>query len=84
MKKKIEQVETNEQKNDGIDPILTEVIRVGVEEKYVSTSLIQRKFKIGYARAARIIDQMEERGIISTYMGSKPRKVLVSKTQRDK
>lgn len=82
--KKIEQVETNEQKNDGIDPILTEVIRVGVEEKYVSTSLIQRKFKIGYARAARIIDQMEERGIISTYMGSKPRKVLVSKTQRDK
>ena len=82
--KKIEQVETNEQKNDGIDPILTEVIRVVVEEKYVSTSFIQRKFKIGYARAARIIDQMEERGIISTYMESKPRKVLVSKTQRDK
>ncbi len=39
-------METNEQKNDGIDPILTEVIRVVVEEKYVSTSFIQRKFKL--------------------------------------
>ena len=44
-----------------------------------STSFIQRRFKVGYARAGRIIDQMEERGIISGYQGSKPREVLMSK-----
>ena len=44
-----------------------------------STSLIQRRFKVGYARAARIIDQMEERGIISGFDGTKPRQVLISK-----
>ena len=39
----------------------------------------QRRFKVGYARAGRIIDQMEERGIISGFQGSKPREVLMSK-----
>ena len=42
------------------------------------TSFIQRKFKVGYARAGRIIDQMEERGVISGFQGSKPREVLMS------
>ena len=46
-----------------------------------SASFIQRRFKVGYARAGRIIDQMEARGIISGYEGSKPRQVLVSKEQ---
>ena len=50
-----------------------------VEQGTASTSFIQRKFKVGYARAGRIIDQMEERGIISGYQGSKPREVLMSK-----
>ena len=40
---------------------------------------MQRRFRIGYARAGKIIDQMEERGIISGYQGSKPREVLISK-----
>jgi len=40
---------------------------------------IQRRFKVGYARAVRIIDQMEKRGIISGYAGSKPREVLMTK-----
>ena len=44
-----------------------------------SASFIQRRFKVGYARAGRIIDQMEARGIISGYEGSKPRQVLISK-----
>ena len=43
-----------------------------------STSFIQRRFKVGYARAGRIIDQMEARGIISGYEGSKPRQVLIT------
>ena len=49
-----------------------------VETGQASTSFIQRKFKVGYARAGRIIDQMEERGVISGYQGSKPREVLMT------
>ena len=56
-----------------------DAIDVVVETKQASTSFIQRRFKVGYARAGRIIDQMEERGIISGYQGSKPREVLMSK-----
>lgn len=61
------------------DPLLNEVITMVVDIGQASTSLIQRRFKVGYARAARIIDQMEERGIISGFDGTKPRQVLISK-----
>ena len=61
------------------DPLLMEAIETVVETQQASTSFIQRRFKVGYARAGRIIDQMEERGIISGYQGSKPREVLMSK-----
>jgi len=61
------------------DPLLNEAIETVVESGQASTSFIQRRFKVGYARAGRIIDQMEERGIISGYQGSKPREVLMSK-----
>ena len=61
------------------DPLLLEAIDTVVETGQASTSFIQRRFKVGYARAGRIIDQMEERGIISGYQGSKPREVLMSK-----
>lgn len=67
------------EEDDGTDPLLMEAIDVVVETKQASTSFIQRRFKVGYARAGRIIDQMEERGIISGYQGSKPREVLMSK-----
>ena len=65
--------------DDGADPLLMEAIDTVVETRQASTSFIQRRFKVGYARAGRIIDQMEERGIISGYQGSKPREVLMSK-----
>ena len=65
--------------DDDTDPFLMEAIDVVVETRQASTSFIQRRFKVGYARAGRIIDQMEERGIISGYQGSKPREVLMSK-----
>lgn len=64
---------------DDTDPLLDEAIELVVETGQASTSFIQRRFKVGYARAGRIIDQMEQRGIISGYQGSKPREVLMSK-----
>lgn len=64
---------------DDSDPLLMEAIDVVVETGQASTSFVQRRFKVGYARAGRIIDQMEERGIISGFQGSKPREVLMSK-----
>ena len=72
--------EIEEQENDDdTDPLLMEAIEDVVETGQASTSFIQRRFKVGYARAGRIIDQMEERGIISGFQGSKPREVLMSK-----
>ena len=63
--------------DDDTDPLLMEAIDLVVETGQASTSFIQRRLKVGYARAGRIIDQMEERGIISGYQGSKPRQVLM-------
>lgn len=64
---------------DVTDPLLFEAIEHTIKVGYTATSDIQRTFKVGYARAGRIIDQMEERGIISGYEGTKPRKVLITK-----
>lgn len=64
---------------DDTDPFLNEAIEVVIDMGQASASAIQRKFKVGYARAGRIIDQMEERGIISGYQGSKPREVLMTR-----
>ncbi len=71
------------EEEDDADPLLMEAIDTVVETGQASTSFIQRRFKVGYARAGRIIDQMEERGIISGYQGSKPREVLITKERLD-
>ena len=63
------------------DELLPRAIELVVETGQASVSLIQRKFKVGYARAARIMDQMEERGIVGGYEGSKPRQILITKQQ---
>ena len=70
--------EIAETEDDDTDPFLMDAIQTVVETGQASTSFIQRKFKVGYARAGRIIDQMEERGVISGYQGSKPREVLMT------
>ena len=69
-------LEAEQSADDDADPFLQEAINTVVETGQASTSFIQRRFKVGYARAGRIIDQMEERGVISGYQGSKPREVL--------
>ena len=68
-----------ENEDDDTDPFLMDAIETVIEVGTASTSFIQRRFKVGYARAGRIIDQMEARGIISGYEGSKPRQVLITK-----
>ena len=71
----------NEESVDDSDALLNDAIDLVVDMGSASASMLQRRFKIGYSRAGRIIDQMEERGLISGYDGSKPRQVLVSKAE---
>ena len=66
---------------DDADPMLDDAIACIVELGQASTSLLQRKLRLGYARAARLIDMMEERGVVGPYEGSKPRQVLITKEQ---
>ena len=65
---------------DDEDEMLNPAIECVVEAGQASTSFLQRKLKLGYARAARIMDMLEERGIVGPFEGSKPRQVLMSKT----
>ena len=61
--------------------MLPAAVEVVIEAGQASTSLLQRKLKLGYARAARIVDQLEAKGVVGPYEGSKPRKVLLTKAQ---
>ena len=70
--------ELDEEQDDDADEFLMDAIDMAVEMGQISASGLQRRFKIGYTRAGRIIDQMEARGIISGYEGSKPRKTLIT------
>ena len=58
-----------------------DAIDVVMDCKQASVSMLQRRLKLGYARAARIVDQMEERGIVGPFEGSKPRQILISKDE---
>lgn len=66
---------------DETDEALPQAIEIAVEAGSISTSMLQRKMRFGYARAGRIIDQMEQQGIIGPSEGSKPRKVLITRQQ---
>ena len=71
----IEEVPVDEQTDDLYD----EAVQLVTDMQTASVSLLQRRFRIGYSRAARIIDQMEMRGVVGAYEGSKPRQVLQAK-----
>ena len=88
----IEEIERNaasteSAKDDGgertgdADPMMDEAIKVVVEAGQASTSLLQRRLRLGYARAGRLIDEMEQLGIVGPHEGSKPRQVLMTYTQ---
>ena len=69
------EIDKNDVDND--DPLYNDIVEFVVQTGKASASLLQRRFKLGYNRAARIIDLLEERGIIGPQQGSKPREVLV-------
>ena len=63
------------------DPMLEEAVKCVSDAGQASTSLLQRKLRLGYARAGRLIDEMENRGVVGPHEGSKPRQVLMSYAQ---
>ena len=63
------------------DDMLPQAIQVAVENGSISTSMLQRKLRLGYARAGRIMDMMEQKGIVGPSQGSKPREVLITRQQ---
>ena len=66
------------------DPLLDKAIEVVVQTQTASVSLIQRRLRVGYTRAGRLIDMLERRGIVSGYEGSKPRRVLVGESELER
>ena len=72
--------EPNDAELDG-DEMLPAAVDVILETGQASVSMLQRRLKLGYARAARIVDEMEEKGIVGPFQGSKPRTILVTKEQ---
>lgn len=67
--------------DEDADPMLSEAIKCVVEAGQASTSQLQRRLRLGYARAGRLIDEMEQKGIVGPHEGSKPRKVLLTYNQ---
>ena len=79
--KKGKKSEDDVEGGDEVDPLLDKAIEVVIESGQASTSYLQRRLKVGYSRAARIIDQMEQKGVIGPFEGSKPRAVLMTRAQ---
>ncbi|NTU26587.1 DNA translocase SpoIIIE [Bacillus tequilensis] len=75
--------ETTETHSEVTDDLYDEAVELIVGMQTASVSMLQRRFRIGYTRAARLIDAMEERGVVGPYEGSKPREVLLSKEKYD-
>ena len=72
---------TGDSNGSDYDELLPQAVDVIFETGQASTSMLQRRLKLGYARAARIVDQMEEMGVVGPFEGSKPRTLLITKDQ---
>lgn len=71
----------SDDEGEACDPMLEQAVEVVIDAGQASTSLLQRRCKLGYARAARIMDEMEQLGVIGPYQGAKPREVLINRQQ---
>ena len=76
----VEEQQTNSQEND-VDNLFMDAVDLVVEMGQASVSMLQRRFRVGYSRAARIVDQMEQQGLVGPFEGSKPREVLITAEQ---
>ncbi|MCR5250893.1 MAG: DNA translocase FtsK [Lachnospiraceae bacterium] len=72
---------TGAEPDDGLDPLFEDACRLVVDKEKASSGMLQRVFKVGYNRAARIVDQMESKGVVGPEEGTKPRRVLVNALQ---
>ncbi|MEJ8302597.1 DNA translocase FtsK [Saccharibacillus sacchari] len=70
--------DSNAEPEEIVDELYDQAVQIVVEAKQASVSLLQRRMRVGYTRAARLVDSMEARGIVGPYEGSKPREVLIS------
>ena len=66
---------------EGVDPLLYQAIELAVQDGQTSISMLQRRLRIGYSRAGRLVDEMTRRGILSQADGSKPRQVLITREE---
>ena len=64
-----------------LDEVFNEAVEVILDSGQASVSMLQRRLRLGYARAARLVDQMESRGIVGPFEGAKPRSLLITKDQ---
>ncbi|MGN1457347.1 MAG: DNA translocase FtsK, partial [Acutalibacteraceae bacterium] len=72
---------SSDSSDENVDPVMEDAIKCVVEAGQASTSLLQRRLRLGYARAGRLIDEMEQMGIVGPHEGSKPRQVLMTHQQ---
>ena len=70
-----------EQEDGEEDELLAQAVELAVDSGQISASMLQRRFRVGYARAGRLLDEMEKRKLISGFEGSKPRQVLISREE---
>ena len=69
--------------SDSTDALFNDAVECVLDAGQASTSYLQRRLKVGYARAARLVDELEERGIVGPLDGSKPRELLITRQQRN-
>ena len=80
-KKASAEEDEDEEDSGDLDELFNEAVEVVLDSKQASVSMLQRRLKLGYSRAARIVDQMEEQGVVGPFEGSKPRAVLLTREQ---
>ena len=80
-KKSAAEDEDESEDNGDLDELFNEAVEVVLDSKQASVSMLQRRLKLGYSRAARIVDQMEEQGIVGPFEGSKPRALLITREE---
>ena len=78
-----DEVQEDSGSGEAEDELYDDAVQLIAEMQTASVSMLQRRFRIGYTRAARIIDEMEVRGVVGPYEGSKPRTVLVGKPSEE-